>query len=572
MRQKPLFALNVRRQSIPGMNGKWISVAAMRTGDQAVEYDFVIVGAGSAGCVLAERLTRDGRHRVLLLEAGGPDSRLSVKVPIGYALNVGNPRLNWGYATQPDPGLDGRIIAWPRGRVIGGCGSINAMAYVRGLPHDFEDWSAAGATGWNWDSVHATYDRLETRDTIDAAGKRRTEGRGPVWVSDLSDQMNPFSQSFLAAARDTGLPVIADMNAPAAEGMTYYRSMVRRGRRWSSADAFLRMARGRRNLEVVTGADVHRLELRPEGVHALRYLRKGATHRVRARRELVLCAGAINTPKLLQVSGVGPGALLQSHGIPVIRDLPQVGRGLQDHLAISYQFRATYPTLNCALGTFAGRLRAALDYAMRRRGPLAVPVNQVGGFVRSGPQLEAPDVQLFCNPASFEMTPAGRPVLDRQPGYLLSAQQCRPTSRGTVRIASSDPGDAPLIEPNSLATQEDRDAALRASRLLQRLASSPSLRARTAAAKAPDLTMMDDDGLMKNFRARASTVYHPSCTCRMGRNARDSVLDARLQVHGLPGLRVVDASAFPNITSGNINAPTLMLAMRAADMILQAAG
>lgn len=537
---------------------------------QANEFDYVIVGAGSAGCVLADRLSRDGRHSVLLLEAGGSDARVWIKVPIGYAFNVANPALNWGYSTQPDAGLAGRCISWPRGRVIGGSGSINAMAYVRGLPRDFDDWAAAGASGWGWDTVRAVYDGMETRHAPNATGHRTAQGDGPVWVSDLSDQMHPFSRSFLDAARDAGLPLSDDINA--GEGVSYYRSTVRDGRRWSSADAFLRKARGRANLTVCTGADVQRIEGLTGQGNSLRYRHKGRDRTVRARREIILSAGAINTPKLLQLSGVGPGAVLQSLGIPVRRDLPQVGRGLQDHLAVSYQFHATQPTLNGDLGTLTGRLRAGLRYALRRQGPLAVPVNQVGGFVRSASDRAGPDVQLFCNPASYEMSPAGRPVLDRAQGYLISAQPCRPTSRGAVRLASADPDAAPMIEANSLATEADRDAALRASRLLQRLAAAPSLRAVTRAAKAPDLTRLDDAGLMEVFRARASTVYHASCTCRMGHGPEDSVLDARLRVHGVPGLRVVDASAFPNVTSGNTNAPTMMLAMRAADLILQDAG
>ncbi len=536
------------------------------------QFDYVIVGAGSAGCVLADMLTRDGRHSVLLLEAGGSDARLWIKVPIGYAFNVSNPRLNWGYATQPDPGLGGRSITWPRGRVIGGSGSINAMAYVRGLPRDFDDWEAAGATGWGWDAVCAVYDRMETRHAPDATGRRTVQGDGPVWVSDLSDQMHPFSRTFLKAAEEAALPRSDDMNAGTCEGVAYYRSSVRHGRRWSSADAFLRAALRRSNLTVRTGADVRRIEgLNGQG-NSLRYRHKGRDCTVRARREIILSAGAINTPKILQLSGLGPGALLHARGIPVVRDLPQVGHGLQDHLAVSYQFHATRPTLNASLGTLTGQMRAGLAYALRRRGPLAVPVNQVGGFVRSDPDKAAPDVQLFCNPASYEMSPEGRPRLDREQGYLISAQPCRPTSRGAVRVASADPDHAPLIEARSLTTQADCDAALQASRVLQRFAAAPSLRAVTRAAKAPDLTELDDAGLMDVFRARASTVYHASCTCRMGHSAQDSVLDARLRVHGVPGLRVVDASAFPNVTSGNTNAPTMMLAMRAAELILQDAG
>ncbi|MGL4415331.1 GMC family oxidoreductase [Roseinatronobacter monicus] len=534
------------------------------------EVDYVIVGAGSAGCVMANRLSANGRHRVLLLEAGGGDARMWIKIPVGYAKTFADPKLNWGYATEADPGLAGRKIYWPRGRVIGGSSSINAMAYVRGQPHDFEDWAAAGATGWDWSAVQGTYDSMETRAM--APSPVKPSGGGPVWVQDLSDQMHPFSQVFLDAGRCAGFSLVDDINRPGADGLGFYRSTVRRGLRWSSADAFLRPAHRRDNLRVVTHAQVTGLEFCGAQVNGLTYRRGTQTIRVRACKEVILCAGAINTPQLLQLSGIGPTDLLKAHGIEVLHDLAHVGQGLQDHLAVSYQFWARVPTLNSLLGSPLGRLRAALRYALTRKGALSVPVNQVGGVVRSTPEQAAPDVQLFCNPASYEIDRFGKVVLDQLPGYLLSAQPCRPTSRGHVRIASASWRDAPLIQPNSLATDEDRDAAVRASKVIRDLARSRPLQKVTALAKNPELDTMDDSALLEYFRNHASTVYHPSCTCRMGHGPQDSVLNNRLQVHGVPGLRVVDASAFPNITSGNINAPTMMLAMRAADMVLEDAG
>jgi len=534
------------------------------------EVDYVIVGAGSAGCVMANRLSASGRHRVLLLEAGGNDARMWIKIPVGYAMTFADPKLNWGYVTAPDPGLAGRRLYWPRGRVIGGSSSINAMAYVRGQPRDFDDWAAAGAQGWDWPAVQGTYDSMETNAM--AASRPEPSGKGPVWVQDLSDQMHAFSQVFLDAGRDAGFPIVDDMNRPGADGLGFYRSTVRRGVRWSAADAFLRPATRRDNLRVVTRAQVTGLEFSGAQVHGLAYMRGTQTCHVRARKEVILCAGAINSPHLLQLSGIGPAALLKAHGIAVRHDLAHVGQGLQDHLAVSCQFRARVPTLNSLLGSPLGRLRAALRYALSRTGALSVPVNQVGGFVRSTPRQVAPDVQLFCNPASYEISRVGKVVLDRQPGYLLSAQPCRPTSRGHVRIASASWRDAPVIQPNSLATDEDRTAAVRASKMIRVLAQSPQLQAVTAFAKSPEFDSMNDSALLDDFRNRASTVYHPSCTCRMGHGPQDSVLNARLQVHGVPGLRVVDASAFPNITSGNINAPTMMLAMRAAEMVLEDAG
>ncbi|QPM92364.1 GMC family oxidoreductase [Pseudooceanicola algae] len=529
------------------------------------DYDYVIVGAGSAGCVLANRLSENPSLRVLVLEAGGSDRRFWVKVPVGYAVNYANPALNWGYHTDAEDTLNGRASYWPRGRVIGGCSSINAMAYVRGQAHDFDDWSAAGAAGWDWAAVRAAYARMETQSD-------RPQSGGPVWVQNLSDQMNPFSHHFLAAAREAGYRTLDDINQEQTEGLGFYRSNVRNGMRWSAADAFLRPALKRQNLTLEEHAHVVRLDFDGARASGLTYEQGGQTHRVVARKEVILSAGAINSPQLLQLSGLGPADLLKSQGIEVRQDLPQVGEGLQDHLAVSYQFRASQKTLNAILGRRTGRLAAGLRYILTRRGPLAVPVNQVGGFVRSHAAAAVPDVQLFCNPASYEVTPEGKIELDRDPGYLLSAQPCRPTSRGSVRIRTGHHMDAPAIRPNSLATEADRTAAIRASRILFALSQTSTLRSVTAGAKLPSLDTMDEAAMLDEFRNRASTVYHPTCTCRMGQGAQDSVIDARLKVHGVAGLRVVDASAFPNITSGNTNAPTMMLALRAADLILQDAG
>lgn len=532
------------------------------------EFDYIIVGAGSAGCVLANRLSEGGQFTVALLESGGSDARFWVKVPLGYAVNVSNPDVNWGYRTEADAGLNARSISWPRGRLIGGSSSINAMTYIRGLAQDFDDWSQAGATGWHWNNVRAVFDRLETHCEITPTG-RRTRGNGPVWVSDLSDRMMPFSRTFLDASRDVGYTVIPDLNADGAEGIGYYRSTVRDGFRWSSADAFLRPARRRKNLQIIRNADVTRLTIEGGKVTGATFVRGEKTSHITARKEVILCAGAINSPKLLQLSGIGPAALLKSHGISVVRDLPQVGQGLQDHLAVAYQFGATKPTLNSQLGGTLGKLMMGAKYLLTRKGPLSVPVNQVGGFVRSAPDKRQPDMQVYFNPASYGVTPSGKAVLDRTPGFQISAQPCRPTSRGRIEITSSDPQDAPSIQPNSLSTDEDKSVAVQAGKVLQRFAAADSIEAVTTQAKAPDLMALDDDGLLSDFKQRASTVYHPTCTCRMGRDDQTSVLDARLRVHGVAGVRVVDASAFPNITSGNTNAPTLMLAMRAADLILE---
>ncbi|WP_341365931.1 GMC family oxidoreductase N-terminal domain-containing protein [Yoonia sp. BS5-3] len=535
---------------------------------QSLEFDYIIVGAGSAGCVLADRLTRCGKFSVLLLESGGSDARFWVKVPIGYAINVNKPAVNWGYRTLPDPGLNARRVNWPRGRLIGGSSSINAMAYVRGLAHDFDDWAAAGATGWGWDNVRKVYERLETCQELTDDGVQM-RGDGPVWVSELSNQMSPFSKNFLRAADEVGHGTIADLNTPGAEGIGYYRSTVRGGVRWSAADAFLRPALKRANLTLMCKAEVSQLACDGPKVSGVNFSRDGKAYVAKARQEVILSAGAVNSPKLLQLSGFGPQELLRNNGIKVHRHLPQVGQGLQDHLAVSYQFLAEARTLNHFLGRFVGKMRAGLTYVLTRKGALAVPVNQVGGFVRSDGAADAPDIQLYFNPISYSASPTGKTIVDRPSGYQISAQPCRPTSTGRIEIASASPKDAPHIIPNSLSTTQDQMLAVAAAKMLQKYAKTQSLRKVTKKAKAPDLLAMDDSTLLEDFRNRASTVYHPTCTCRMGATDADSVLDTRLRVHGVPGLRVVDASAFPNITSGNTNAPTMMLAMRAADLILE---
>ncbi|MBE1283635.1 MAG: choline dehydrogenase [Rhodobacteraceae bacterium] len=535
-------------------------------------YDYIIVGAGSAGCILAETLSRNGRYRVILLEAGGSDNRFWIKVPLGYAFLFANPAVNWRFKAEPDAGLSDRRAYWPRGKVIGGSGSINAMFYARGLAHDFDDWEASGAKGWHWDAVRATYDALETRAFETETGRTETQGAGPLQVATRPDAIHPFTRTFLQAAGQIGWGTVPDLNAPGVEGLSTVPANLHRGRRWSSADAFLGQTRRRQNLRIVRHAHAERVVFDGKRTTGVTYRVGGKTVTVHSTREVILSAGAVNSPKLLQLSGIGPAEVLKHHGVPVLHHLPQVGRGLQDHLGLSQMFQSNKDTLNAQLSPWAGQLKAGLEYVLRRSGPLSQPINQCSGFVRSSPDQARPDMQVYCNPALYATPEDSAPSIDRVSGFSLCAQPCRPSSRGWIEIRSANPEDAAVIQPNSLSTEEDRAAAIRAGRVLQTLSQAPAIQAVTRAAVAPDITVMTDDDLLETFRQRASTVFHPTCTCKMGQSQAHSVLDPRLRVHGMAGLRVIGASAFPNITSGNTNAPTMMLAQRGAEMVLEDAG
>ena len=534
----------------------------------AIEVDFVIVGAGSAGCVLAERLSRCGRYSVLLLEAGGSDRGLKIRVPIGYGFTFIDPKVNWCYSTEPDPQLNNRNGYWPRGKVIGGSSSINAMVYCRGLPHDFDDWAESGATGWHWDNVRPVFERTETKVRRRGNGMEK-RGDGPLWVTNEFDQAHPVTGHFIEAAREAGWPTTSDLNGEHREGLGIFHNTTRNGWRCSASDAFLRPALKRPNLQLVSGAQVERIVFDGKRATGIGY-RLGQEQLVaRARREVIVSCGSVNSPKLLQHSGLGPAALLKDNGIDVMADLPEVGGGLQDHLAINYYFEATVPTLNNKLRSWPSRVLAGVQYMLTRRGMLSLGINQCGGFIRSTADAPHADMQIYCNPATYSTGGGDKPSIDPEPGFLLSYQPSRPTSRGRIDIASPDPADAPKIKPNSLSTNADRDAVVRGARLLREIIDTPTMKDLIKTPRAPDLMALDDDAALADFKERATTVYHPTSTCRMGTDSSNSVLDARLRVHGMQQLRVVDASAFPNVTSGNTNAPTIMLAQRGADLILE---
>ena len=532
-------------------------------------FDYVIVGAGTAGCVVANRLTADGKTTVLLLEAGGSDRTLWMQLPIGYGRTFFDKRINWMYDTQAIPGLGGRSSYWPRGKVIGGSGSINAMVYVRGQPRDYEDWKAHGNLGWGWDDVLPYFKKSED---FDLGGSDDHGSGGPQHVTDITARAHPLCRSFIEAAGTFGFGHNPDLNAPPHEGVGVYQINTHNGRRASTANAFLRPALKRGNVALRTHAHATRIVFEGRRATGLRYVRRGKEEEVRARREVILCGGTINSPQLLQLSGIGDPALLTSLGIEPVLVAPAVCQNLQDHLAVSYFYKSRLPTLTDELGQALGKVKAGLHYLFNRGGPLSMSVNQGGGFVRSDPNQPYVNLQLYFSPVSYTQTPLSeRRLLNPDPfsAFLLSFNACRPTSRGHLRIASPDPFAHPLIQPNYLATDKDIAEAIAGNRLLRQIARAAPLSDIITEEIIPGSHICGDEALLADFRARADTVYHPTSTCMMGVDPATSVVDARLRVHGIQGLRVIDASVFPTITSGNTNAPTVMVAEKGADMVIE---
>lgn len=531
-------------------------------------FDIIIVGGGSAGCVLANRLSEDGRRSILLLEAGGRDWSPMIHMPIGYGHSFFNPRINWKYESESDPGIADRQSYWPRGKVLGGSSAINAMVWARGLPNDFEDWVAAGAEGWGWDTVKQYYKKLESWSR---GGDALRGGDGPLSIQDIADQVHPLCNAYLEAAGQLGLPTTDDYNGAETEGAAVYQLSTRNGVRASTAKCYLKPARGRNNLTIVTRAHVTGVDVEDGRATGVRYVVNGQARSARAHASVILSAGAINSPQLLQLSGIGPGAVLSDKGIAVKHDMPAVGRHLQDHLGVDFHFRSRVPTLNEMLRPWHMRIWHGLRYVMTRKGPLSLSVNQAGGFLKTRPDLPAPNVQIYFNPVSYTRRPKNkRPLMspDPYPGLMIGYSPCRPTSRGEIAVRSNDPFEQPVIRPNYLSTNEDIAEHLEASHFLRRLSEAPAIAAIIESELSPGADIRSDEGYLEHIRNGSWTVFHPCSTCRIGHNRQDSVVDPRLRVHGVEGLRVVDASVFPNVTSGNINAPVIMVAERASDLIL----
>ena len=529
-----------------------------------MHYDYIIVGAGSAGCVLADRLSADGRYTVLLLEAGPPDSYPWIHVPIGYAKTMFDPRFNWCFHTEPDPGMNGRKIYWPRGKTLGGSSSINGLIYVRGQREDYDRWAAAGNAGWSYDEVLPYFKRLEHAVGGDAAYHGRD---GPLWCSPIR-RGHELIDAVIAGAGELGIARNDDFNGATLVCAGYYHLSTRRGWRCSAAVAYLKPARRRPNLRVETGAHSTGVAFDRRRATGVSYRQRGAAHTALARREILLCAGALQTPQLLQLSGVGPSELLTTFGIPVVHELAGVGENLQDHLQARVIYECTKPiTTNDDLASFWRTIVMGIDYLFTRDGPMAVGINQGGIFARARPGATAPDVQFHIATLSSDM--AGSPT-HAFSGFTMSVCQLRPQSRGFVRIRSADPLAAPAMQPNYLSTSDDRDTLIAGIRLARRLATTGALAPYVKGEYRPGPAAQSDADLLEFARNTGGTIFHPSGTCKMGAAADPlAVVDSALRVHGLDGLRVVDCSIMPTVTSGNTNVPVIMIAEKAADMILR---
>ncbi|MGX5827028.1 GMC family oxidoreductase [Mesorhizobium sp. 43Arga] len=532
-------------------------------------FDFIIVGSGSAGSVLADKLSASGRFSVLVLEAGGTDRRFYVQMPLGYGKTFFDPAVNWNYKTEADPGLGGNVDHWPRGKLLGGSSSINAMVWIRGAREDFDDWRAAGNPGWGYDELLPIFKALEDNE----AGADRWRGTGgPLHISETANAVHPLTKRYLAAGQQAGLPLNPDFNGAAQEGVGTYQISTRNGRRMSAARAFLRPAMKRGNVRVETNALASRILFEGKRAVGVEYLQNGQTKTARAGREVILSAGSINSPQLMQLSGVGPAALLKGLGIPLVHANENVGANLQDHVGINYTFKGKVPTLNQILRPWWGKLLVGMQYILTRSGPLSLSMNHGGGFFRTDPAFSRPNMQLYFQAFSTVIPKSGeRPILtpDPWPGFSIGLSNCRPSSRGEIMIRSGNPLDYPKITANAYSTNADVEEMLAAVKFVRKIASMPAMAEIIREEVLPGPSIQSDADLITDFRKRSGTVYHPVSTCRMGPDPQRAVVDPRLKVHGLEGLRVIDASIFPDNITGNTNAASVMTGWKGAELVLE---
>lgn len=527
-------------------------------------YDFIVIGAGSAGCVLANRLSESGKHSVLLLEAGPRDNSFWLRMPLGYGKTIYETQYARHFYTEPEPNMDDREIFWPRGVVLGGSSSINGLIFIRGQQEDYDRWADAGCEGWSWKDVLPYFKKSEhnTRGASEYHG-----GDGPLWASDVNERFE-LMEAFFSAGEELGIPRNADFNGATQEGGGYYQMFIKEGVRCSTAVAYLHPAMKRRNLKVETEAYVKKLHFEGTRASEVEFEQHGQSHRIRARREIVLAAGALQSPQLLQLSGIGPEAVLKNCGVPVILDLPGVGQNLQDHLQLRGIYKVTKPiTINDSMRTPIGKLGMGLNYVARKRGPLAYTATPGGMFAKVLPESETPDVQFHFGAISADKS---RTDPHKFSGCTISVCQLRPESTGVLNIRSADPRESPTIVANYLTAETDKRCAIEGLRLMQRLTETRSMTPYIAAGHAPSAKLVSDDEFLAFARESGGTIFHPSGTCKMGTDDM-SVVDSQLRVRGVSGLRVVDCSIMPYLISGNTNAPTVMIAEKASDMLLAAA-
>ena len=524
-----------------------------------IEADFIVVGAGSAGCAVAARLSEDPTTRVLLLEAGGEDRNRWIHIPLGFGKTFADPSVNWCYETEPDPGAGDRRVFWPRGKVLGGSSSINGMVYIRGQAEDFDHWRQLGNTGWSFDDVLPYFRRSEHQ----MRGADRFHGTdGPLCVSDVAQ--HPICEAFISATTGLGFPRNDDFNGASQDGVGYHQTTTRNGRRCSTAVGYLRPAMQRANLNVVTGALTEKILFEGRRAVGVTFRRDGGLCTARAAREVILSGGAVNSPQLLMLSGIGPQEHLARFGISVVHHLPGVGQSLQDHYSAAIKLRCKLPiTVNDVMLSNARKLKAALEYYMFHRGPLSMISSPAALFARTRPELASPDVKCSISPFSAERPQDG---LHRFSGFTMIAYQLRPESRGEIKLKSPDPFDAPAVHPNYLATETDQRTIVAGLKLCRQILATPHMQSFIEAEFQPGSAVESDEELLDYARRRGGTVYHPTSTCKMG-NDPMAVVDAELRVHGVDGLRVADASIMPTVVSGNTNAATIMIGEKVADMV-----